>query len=77
MAMQAAMNSEPKMYVLTGFCYFENHIIGAVLQKIKIPVCDHLITWLPAWSASRKLEIRIEFPFGFDAFCGICSFALW
>ncbi len=68
------MKSEPTVEVSMVFWRFENHTIGALLQKIIIPVCDRLVTWFPAWSASTKQEIRTEFPSGSGALGGICSF---
>ena len=47
-----ATYSEPKVDVSTVFYLVEYHKIGAMLQKINIPVWDLLVTLFPAWSAS-------------------------
>ena len=53
-AVFAAINSDPKVDVLTVFCCFEYHIIGARHTNNNKPVCDCHVIWFPAWSASTK-----------------------
>jgi hypothetical protein len=47
-AILAAIKSKPKVEDSTVFCHFENQRIGAVLQKIMIPVWERCVTRLPA-----------------------------
>jgi hypothetical protein len=46
-----ATNSKENVDDSTVFCRFEYHIMGARLQKIRIPVCDLRVTWQPACDA--------------------------
>jgi len=39
-AILRATNSEPKVNVSSIFCRFENQIMGTLLRKIEIPVCE-------------------------------------
>jgi len=73
LAIRIATNSEP--YVLDShvFCRLLNAITGVLLSKINIPVCDHLVTLLPAWSASTKQDICTGFPRGTGMFGGSSS----
>lgn len=73
--MRAATNSDPKLDVSTVFWRFENHMMGARLQKIIIPVWERRVTQLPAWSASTKQVMTILFPLGGGALMGIASWA--
>lgn len=43
-----AANFEPKDKVSTVFCDFEYHNIGKQFKKMSIPVCECLVTLLPA-----------------------------
>jgi len=52
-----AMNSEPKVEDSTVDWALENQVMGAQLRKIIIPVCEHLVTLSPAWSASTNALI--------------------
>jgi hypothetical protein len=70
-----ATNSEPKVDDSTALCTFEYHIIGEQLKLINIPVCDCLVTLLPAWSASTKALIYTGCPHGSGALGGIDSIA--
>ena len=40
----SAVNSDPKVDVLTKFCFLLSHITGARLQNINIPVFYRLVT---------------------------------
>ena len=42
-AIFAAINSDPKVDVLTVFCHLEYHIIGARHTNNNTPVCDHRV----------------------------------
>jgi hypothetical protein len=38
-----AWKTEPKVLVSTVFCFSLNHMIGALLQNISLPVCNLLV----------------------------------
>ena len=59
-----AMNLEPKVEASTMFCRLLYQRIGAWLQKIMYPVCDHLVTRFPAWSESTYAVILTGSPSG-------------
>jgi hypothetical protein len=42
------VNSEPKVDISTVFCALEYHWMGVLFKKIKIPVCERHVIWLPA-----------------------------
>ena len=70
-----AMNSEQKVDDSTVFWRFEKKTMGALFTKMRIPVCDLLVTLHPAWSASTKHEVVTEFPRVIGALDGIGSAA--
>jgi hypothetical protein len=72
--------------VSTVFYSFEYHKIGALLQNIKIPLCDLRVIRFPVWSVSTKQVIDTALStkqvidtalsLGSGALGGMASFAL-
>jgi len=74
-AILAAIYSGPNLEVSIIFCHFENQRIGALLQKLMIPLCKQRVTTLPAWSASTKHDNMTGLPLGSGLLLGIISLA--
>ena len=71
----SATNSDPNVDDSTVVCFLENQDIGALFTYNTMPVCDLLVIWSPAWSASTKQLIWTTLPRGVGAFGGISSLA--
>ena len=69
----SATNSDPNVDDSTVVCFLENQDIGALFTYNTMPVCDLLVIWSPAWSASTKQLIWTTLPRGVGAFGGISS----
>ena len=52
-----AMNLDTKVEASTVFCHLLYQRIGAWLQNIIYPVCDHLVMRFPEWSESTYAVI--------------------
>jgi len=63
-AILSAVDSDPYVADSTEFCLLLNWIIHVFWINMRIPVCDLLVTTLPAWLASTKQLIVREFPNG-------------
>ena len=70
----STVNSDPKFVVSIKLYFLLRHITGARLQKINMPVCDRLVTFSYAWSASSKNCVDVGLPLGCGISSGISSF---
>ena len=59
-----AMNSESKVEASTVFYHLLYQRIGAWLQNIMYPICDHLVMRFPVWSESTYAVILTGSPSG-------------
>ena len=69
-----AVNLLPNVLVSTVFLRLLNAMIGYLLTKISIPVCDRRVNFLPARLTSTKQCVDTELPQGLGIFGGIASF---
>jgi hypothetical protein len=57
-------------------CFLETQSIKAILQKIRKPLCEHLVLLSPAWSLSHIMQTSTSFPKGLGISTGIASLTL-
>ena len=69
------VNYDPNVEVLYDFFLLLNHMIGALLQNINIPVWDILVAFSKVWLVLTNQFVVVTLPRGFGASAGNASSA--